>query len=175
MHINSKRALFAFSVAAFMFVSSGCVSKQPWEIASIQKKMLEVQMGMTTREVIDLLGTPVNREVVPDRNGKAVEFLFYQTSFTHTASPNFFAATDAEITPFAFSDDKLLGWGRNYYDRATRHELSVHEIIEQDYKGQNTLPQNSDKYDSLEKLKKLLDEGAISKEEYDREKAKILQ
>ena len=32
-----------------------------------------------------------------------------------------------------------------------------------------------DKYTQLEKLKKLLDEGAITKEEFDKEKAKILQ
>jgi hypothetical protein len=38
----------------------------------------------------------------------------------------------------------------------------------------NVVAPQSDKYDELEKLKKLLDEGAITKEEYEREKAKIL-
>jgi len=34
---------------------------------------------------------------------------------------------------------------------------------------------SGDKYDKLAKLKKLLDDGAITQEEYDREKAKILE
>jgi hypothetical protein len=38
----------------------------------------------------------------------------------------------------------------------------------------NDIAPQEDKYDELEKLKKLLDEGVITKEEFEREKAKIL-
>jgi hypothetical protein len=38
----------------------------------------------------------------------------------------------------------------------------------------NDITPQETKYDELEKLKKLLDEGAITKDEFDREKAKIL-
>ena len=42
-------------------------------------------------------------------------------------------------------------------------------------KGSNpTAPPAADKYDQLKKLKTLLDEGVITQEEYDKEKAKIL-
>ncbi len=52
------------------------------------------------------------------------------------------------------------------------------EIVQGKTKTKNKVkPKNSlseDKYDKLEKVKKLLDDGAITKEEYDMEKTKIL-
>jgi hypothetical protein len=107
---------------------TGCVSKTRWGIADTQKKLLELQPGMTKAEVVRLLGTPNSRELIPDREGKTIEFLFYQTRFTGDAV--LFAPSDSQLTPFMFVNDRLIGWTRNFYDRTIRQEITVREIIE---------------------------------------------
>ncbi len=167
--LTKQHILISLTGAAALL--SGCVSKTRWDIASTQEKMLQVQLGMSKQEVVSILGTPMSREVLPDKNGVPVEFLQYQTRFAGDAM---FTATDAHMTPFAFVNDKLIGWGRNFYDRTARHEISVHENFE-DKTARPAVSQGSDKYDDLLKLKKLLDEGVITKEEFERKKAEILQ
>ncbi len=49
----------------------------------------------------------------------------------------------------------------------------VFALIDKPHETNSVAPQ-MDKYDELEKLKKLLDEGVITKEEFERQKAKIL-
>jgi hypothetical protein len=49
----------------------------------------------------------------------------------------------------------------------------VFALIDKPHETNSVAPQ-MDKYDELEKLKKLLDEGVITKEEFEQEKAKIL-
>jgi hypothetical protein len=49
----------------------------------------------------------------------------------------------------------------------------VFALIDKPHETNSVTPQ-MDKYDELEKLKKLLDEGVITKEEFEQEKAKIL-
>ena len=34
------------------------------------------------------------------------------------------------MTPFMFINDRLIGWGRNYYDRTVRQEFTVREFLE---------------------------------------------
>ena len=119
------KILFLILAAATL---SGCVSKTRWDISAIQKKMLEVQPGMSKARVIAILGTPNSREVIPDRDGQPIEFLQYQTRFTGDAV--LFAPTDTDLTPFMFVNDRLIGWGRNYYDRTIRHEFTVREFME---------------------------------------------
>ncbi len=55
--------------------------------------------------------------------------------------------------------------------------INMDEIITNKNNNKNTRSSSSDKdkYDSLEKLKKLYDDKAITKEEYEKEKAKILE
>lgn len=33
--------------------------------------------------------------------------------------------TDAQFTPVAIENDKVAGWGRNYYDRVVRAAVDV--------------------------------------------------
>jgi len=107
-----KRLLCALLMAAASF---GCVSKTRWDIAAAQKKMLSIQPGMSKAQVIAVLGGPNSREVIPDNEGQPIEFLQYQTRFTGDAI--MFAPQDSDMTPFMFINDRLIGWGRNYYDR----------------------------------------------------------
>jgi|SRR5665213_1193398 len=103
---------------------TGCMSETRWGIADTQKNLLHLEVGMTRQQVIDIMGTPTSREVIPDKNGGSTEFLFYQTRFAGDALR---APTDAELTPFAFVDGKLIGWSRNFYDNATHQEITIHD------------------------------------------------
>ena len=125
-HTKYYRTVAFLAVA--LLLCGGCVSKTRWGVASTQKRMLRVQVGMSKQEVIKILGTPNLREVIPDKNGVPIDFLFYQTRFTGDAV--LFAPKDSDLTPFAFVHDRLVGWSRNFYDNATHHEITIHETSE---------------------------------------------
>ena len=94
----------------------------------MQKKLLEVQVGMSREQVVKILGTPDLREVVSDKNGVLIDFYFYQTRFLGDAV--IFRPKDTDLIPFAFVDDRLIGWGRSLYDRATHHEIDARETFD---------------------------------------------
>ena len=116
----STRAIAVLAVAVLL---AGCVSKDRFSIASIKRKMLQLEVGMAKAEVLALMGTPESREVFPDASGEPVEFLFYQTRFAGDAV--IFVAKDSDKTPFAFRNGHLVGWSRNYYDQTIRHEITI--------------------------------------------------
>jgi hypothetical protein len=104
----------------------GCVSDTRWQVNSTQRKLLDVEPGMTRAEVVKILGTPRSIEVVPTSDG-SVEFLFYQTRFAGDAM---YVANDKDLTPFAFVDNKLVGWSRNFYDTTVHNEITIHQTFE---------------------------------------------
>lgn len=68
------------------------------------------------------MGPPAKREAYQLPNNKVVEFLFYRTSGWST---DVATDTDAQFTPVAIENDKVHGWGRNYYDQVVRVAVDV--------------------------------------------------
>jgi hypothetical protein len=110
-----------------MLLLVGCVSKTRWEMSAMQENLLKIQPGMSKEQVVSILGIPSSREVIPDKDGQPIEFLFYQTRFAGDA---LFVPKDSDLTPFMFVQDKLIGWSRNYYDKTIRQEITVKQIIQ---------------------------------------------
>ena len=162
------------TILAALFLSA-CVSKTRWDISATQKKILEVQPGMNKAQVVAILGTPNSREVIPDKEGQPIEFLQYQTRFTGDAV--LFAPKDSDMTPFMFINDRLIGWGRNYYDRTIRHEFTVREFSESKVQTDTKVrsDESEDIYTELKKLDELRKQGIITEQEFEVQKKKILE
>jgi hypothetical protein len=59
---------------------------------------------------------------------------------------------------------------QNLYDKMTKTL-----VVEKNKEGEKIVESNSNKYEKLDKLKKLLDNGTLTNEEYENEKKKILK
>jgi len=81
----------------------------PWDIEKNRSNLMKLEVGMSKKEVIDIMGMPYNREAyaVP---GGSLEFLIYLTKYTDSGS-----IPDSDTTPVCFMDGKVTGWGRNFY------------------------------------------------------------
>lgn len=62
-----------------------------------------------------------------------------------------------------------------YYKTLDLEDITPTKTIKKVKKGHISLKETQDKYDTLQKLKSLYDDKAITKEEFEKEKAKILQ
>ncbi len=84
--------------------------------------LMKVQIEQSKEELLKIMGPPAKREAYRLPNGKVIEFLFYRTSgwSTHVATD-----TDAQFTPVAVENEKVSGWGRNYYDRVVRAAVDI--------------------------------------------------
>lgn len=75
-------------------------------------------------------------------------------------------------------DENIVYYDSTFHNKETnQNALEIKEYID-NYNSQNhnatTIIQESDKYDQLAKLKKLLEEDIITQEEFDSEKSKLL-
>jgi len=79
-------------------------------------------IGMTKSEVREIMGKPYKREA----SGKT-EWWFYQTE--HSAyEPDY-----VRYTPIAFEDEKVIGWGRNFYkDIPKEYDIKIDQRIKQE-------------------------------------------
>lgn len=115
--------LLTVFVAVF---SLGCVSssKLLWNINKARDRLMELELGMSKQEVLQLMGKPYSREVFTGQNGEMFDFLLYITQYTYSG-----AIPDSDKTPICFRDGKLIGWGWNFYGQTKRH----YEVKKVDY------------------------------------------
>lgn len=84
--------------------------------------MLSLKIGQTRGEVLNIMGDPAKTESYDLGNGNVVVFYFYRTEGWSNQT---LYDTDRQFTPVAFQNDKVIGWGRNYYDRVIKHQLDL--------------------------------------------------
>ena len=78
-----------------------------WLMTNISR----VRLGSPKLEVTAVLGQPVRAESFMLTDGAMVEVLFYHTAGTVCRRPDL----DAGLMPFVFQNNRLLGYGQNYY------------------------------------------------------------
>jgi hypothetical protein len=106
-----NRRLWKFSAA---FLLCGCVS--PWALTArdYERVALQVNLGDSKAEVIEILGPTQHRlrsheKKPPDRyikNGVNVEILYFRSGWQSDG-----LTTDDEFTPYLFNDNVLVGVG----------------------------------------------------------------
>ena len=100
-----------------------CVSAGMVQVRETRDNLNELELGMYKRQVLGLMGNPRIREVFMDRDGKAIEVLFYQTEFVgYAVTPK-----DADLTPVLLKDSRVIGWGRNFYERRIKADIHLTE------------------------------------------------
>ena len=85
-------------------------------------KLMNVQIGQSREELIQIMGPPTKREAYQLGNNKVIEFLLYRTAGWDNQH---LGDTDAQFTPIAIENQKVVGWGRNYYDSVVRSAVDV--------------------------------------------------
>jgi len=79
---------------------------------------LQLEVGMTKDEVRQILPNPRRREVTQG----GTEYWFYLTEWARRGDQT----RDDCITPVAFVDGKVVGWGRNFYvNREEKHRVKI--------------------------------------------------
>ena len=77
----------------------------------LARNMARVRLGYNKLQVVSVLGDPATSETFSLTNGAAVEVLFYHTPETICrVGPH-----GEGLMPLVFQDDRLLGYGQNYY------------------------------------------------------------
>jgi outer membrane protein assembly factor BamE (lipoprotein component of BamABCDE complex) len=104
-------------------LTAGC---GPSKLRQNNDNMLRLQIGMTKNEVREIMGNPTKTEAYLI-DGKNHEFWMFQTQ----RQGRFERLSDKHYTPVAFVDEKLIGWGRNFYDNVvrTKQDINVKQDI----------------------------------------------
>lgn len=123
---------YSFLFVAVLFSCEPMAGSPAWlseQISSTRKvaqknnkNMLSLKIGQTRGEVLNIMGDPAKTESYDLGNGNVVVFYFYRTEGWSNQT---LYDTDRQFTPVAFQNDKVIGWGRNYYDRVIKHQLDL--------------------------------------------------
>ena len=90
------------------------------------KAMIKLQPDMTPEEVIKLMGNPDKTEMYRGKGGEPILVYLYITTprdaFTRQWS-------EANYTPLVFENNKLAGWGWNYFNgTAQKYEFIIKDL-----------------------------------------------
>ena len=120
------------TIFTMLVLLSGCYGSGAWyrgrmehtenEAKLNNEKILKLNIGDSKAQVSTIMGIPSRRESYRLENEKIMDFLFYRTSGWKWSDDG---DRDYQFTPFAFENDKLVGWGRNYYDNVIRHAVEI--------------------------------------------------
>lgn len=81
----------------------------------LARNMARIRLGYNKLQVVSVLGDPANAETFSLSNGAVVEVLFYHTPETICRVNAAMAGRGEGLMPLVFQDDRLLGYGQNYY------------------------------------------------------------
>lgn len=119
----AKKVIAVFFILLFSISLIGCAGspvRRRGEAARNRSKLVNLRIGMTKNQVIELMGVPSKTEAY-EIQGNNLEFWLYLTEYTWTE----FTGSKPDYTPLAFEGDILKGWGRNYYDQALRIKQEI--------------------------------------------------
>lgn len=121
-----------FKLALICLILAGCAGSPAWQSMQISStrseakennaKLMNVQIGQSREELLKIMGPPTKREAYQLGNSRVIEFLLYRTSGWDNRQTG---DMDSQFTPIAIKDNKVTGWGRNYYDNVVRSAVDV--------------------------------------------------
>ena len=114
-------AVLVFAIALLL---SGCGSiGSGFQANENRAKLLDLRVGDSRDVLKQKMGLPRKNEVYSS-NGKVTEIWFYRTSHTSDLKE-----LDEEFTPVVMIDDKVVGWGRSYYDNSIKikNDITIRE------------------------------------------------
>jgi hypothetical protein len=149
-------SLFASTVLAVLL--SACASSN---------KISGVQVGMTRQQVVAAMGEP---DTVSAQG--RTEYLSYFLCYSNCAAL-IVENRGRDWYYVRLMDGKVESYGRKGDFDSTKTPTTRVERIDT-VRGEVQTHEASDKYSELAKLKALLDSGAITKEEYDMQKRRLL-
>lgn len=118
-----KKPIFLFIITMLV---SGCASSTYWGIDRTRSNLMKIEISMTKQEVLNIMGTPYRREAYSTPDGKVLDFLLYLTQ-----APGY-QISDNDITPVCLVNDKVTGWGRNFYEQQKqRYEIEIKQSSRQ--------------------------------------------
>ena len=108
---------------------SGCAGspiRTQWQADAHNRSMIKLQPGMTVEEVTKIMGNPDKTEMYRGKNGEAILVYLYITEGMDSFSRRW---TEANYTPVVFENNKLAGWGWNYFNgTAQKYEFTVKNL-----------------------------------------------
>jgi len=125
------RIIFLFIIVMLV---NGCAGSTAWysmkygesvnRAKQNNENMLKLKIGMSKEETIKIMGNPDKTEAYKI-DSRAREFLFYRTQ----ATDYYLNDKDINLTPVAFEDGLISGWGRNFYDQAIKFKSEIKQDI----------------------------------------------
>ena len=105
--------IWLFSAVFFL---SGCAGVENTN----NLNLISVKIGDSRDTLNRKMGTPKRNEQYSN-DGKITEVWFYRTSRIGDGG----LESDAEYTPVVIVDDKVIGWGRKFYDNSIRIKSDI--------------------------------------------------
>lgn len=112
---QNKRITIVLILTIFLF---SCAGSGPFRASPTRKNLDKLEVGMTKSEILNIMGSPYQREVFPGQDGQLVEVLLYQTEFVGTL----ISPSDVDLTTVVLKNNSLFGWGGYFYDRTIMYE-----------------------------------------------------
>jgi hypothetical protein len=93
-------------------VVASCPPQAMRQAAWVRNNMTRLRLGGSRRDAVTILGLPAHVESFLLTDNSAVDVLFYNTPDTACRA----STPDAQgLLPLVFQNDRLLGYGQNYY------------------------------------------------------------
>jgi hypothetical protein len=81
----------------------------------LARNMARLRLGFTKLQTVGIVGAPAHAETFQLANGAVIEVLFYHTPETICRVQASLGAQVEGLMPMVFQDDRLIGYGPNYY------------------------------------------------------------
>ena len=81
----------------------------------LARNMARLRLGFNKLQTVGIVGAPAHAETFQLANGAVIEVLFYHTPETICRVQASLGAQGEGLMPMVFQDDRLIGYGPNYY------------------------------------------------------------
>ncbi len=98
-----------------------CDSKKVEQFNNVAWNLKYIKLGMDTVRVQAHLGIPAKWESFVLTDGREVQVMFYRTNYRNC---DLTQSAWGEFLPMIFANDKLIGYGNDYYDNMIRPAIT---------------------------------------------------
>lgn len=105
-------------VGILLILLAGCAT---YEMSKNNDALLNLDMGMSKQQVVEVMGKPDLNEAYESLYGKSVVIYFYYTQRKWSDGN----VTKDETTPVVFENGKLIGWGDEFYKNKMEVDVNV--------------------------------------------------